>query len=412
MEGDPGEQVVSSAADSSSPTPLNIPVNISDGVINVGCSPASSVNGVGATTDRSDGVLISWNGIPETGAQYRVYRNTVNNAATAKPIGTTWQTATTYLDISAAVPTVNDPGGCFNPADVTPATYFYWVLARSASGCVSENYSTPVAQGSRAYAGKSLNTGLVLEKNLPAKRVTAGAFSVSPGSPIAIRLDDGDSMLNPDSVGAYASAGEWQSEEFFITPANESGALWVSVNLPDTLLPGERIRFEAAANTLSGETVGPIVVEYVVDGGASKTRVVPNFPEAVGDAYQSPGEGVYASPQTVLLPLPDSYSSNSLTVYYFAEDESGGAWVPAENVDGLLVAAETVDANTGKAIAVTLRHSAVLQLGTPPKPEAPKQKDAALMSIGLSPRHLADLLMFLLVVAFFASVRVKGIKPA
>jgi hypothetical protein len=60
----------------------------------------------------SDKVVITWSGT--SGNYFRVYRNTSNNSSTATALGS-WQTSTTYNDLSATV----------------SITYYYWVKAAS-----------------------------------------------------------------------------------------------------------------------------------------------------------------------------------------------------------------------------------------------------------------------------------------
>ncbi|MGE5355815.1 MAG: hypothetical protein ACM3PT_06200 [Deltaproteobacteria bacterium] len=78
-----------------------------------------------------DKVQITWSGT--SGNYFRVFRNTVNNSSTATALGS-WQTSTSYDDISAAV----------------NVTYYYWVKAASnANGDNSSAFSS-VDSGWRA----------------------------------------------------------------------------------------------------------------------------------------------------------------------------------------------------------------------------------------------------------------------
>jgi photosystem II stability/assembly factor-like uncharacterized protein len=74
-----------------------------------------------------DKVWVIWNA-PVNGTNFMVYRNTVNNAATATPLGgTTWTTYNFFSDLTA------NPG----------VTYYYWVrAARSNTGQRPSDYSS------------------------------------------------------------------------------------------------------------------------------------------------------------------------------------------------------------------------------------------------------------------------------
>lgn len=122
-------------------------------VVIVGCIPAAAPSGVSASQDQSDAVVVSWNAVAGSNIEYRVYRGTTSSAIGAVPIGEGWQTATTFSDITALVPEV-DQGDCFNPGQVSEVHYFYWVRARSQEGCESDLSATP-AEGFRVRAAKS-----------------------------------------------------------------------------------------------------------------------------------------------------------------------------------------------------------------------------------------------------------------
>ncbi len=131
-----------------------------DAVIEIGCAPPGTPSGVTATQNRSDGVQIGWSAVATTGAEYRVYRNTVNNAASALALGTEWQTSTSFLDISALVPAVVPGDGCTVPDQVTEVSYFYWVRARTPEGCQG-SLSATSAEGFRVQAKREQVASLV-----------------------------------------------------------------------------------------------------------------------------------------------------------------------------------------------------------------------------------------------------------
>jgi hypothetical protein len=147
-----GSGGVTSAATSASDSDGNgLTFGFEDSVVEIGCEPPATPTGVAATQNRSDGVLVTWDVVATTGAEYRVYRNTVNNAATAVPLGDSWQSNTTYLDITANVPVVISGDGCNMPDMVNEVHYFYWVQARTADGCQG-SLSAASAEGFRVQA--------------------------------------------------------------------------------------------------------------------------------------------------------------------------------------------------------------------------------------------------------------------
>lgn len=137
----------------------NFEVAITDGEVEVGCTPAETPSGVTATTGASDGVTVAWDAIATAGAEYRVFRSTTNDGASAVALGDRWQPETDFLDITALLPRVVGADAC-NPGVQQPVTYFYWVKSRSASGCESDLSATP-ATGSRGASKAAFNSAAV-----------------------------------------------------------------------------------------------------------------------------------------------------------------------------------------------------------------------------------------------------------
>jgi len=142
------EDVFSSAAQANAQL---LPLVITDGSIQVGCTPPPAPTDVAATQGSPDAVVITWTGIGLANAEYRVFRSTTPVAGNALPLGTAWQTSTSFQDVTAQVPVVNDPGGCFREPDITEVHYYYWVKARNEIGCESE-LSASYAEGYRGLA--------------------------------------------------------------------------------------------------------------------------------------------------------------------------------------------------------------------------------------------------------------------
>ncbi|MBL7649046.1 MAG: hypothetical protein JNK74_22950 [Candidatus Hydrogenedentes bacterium] len=145
--------VATSAARSVETSPGNFEVvdvtyRYEDVAVPIGCVPPVAPGGVTATQNRSDSVFVSWSAVAGAGIEYRVYRNTANNAATAAPIGEGWQAEATFSDITALVPEVVPGEGCNAPDTLREVRYFYWVKARSEEGCESPLSAAP-AEGFR-----------------------------------------------------------------------------------------------------------------------------------------------------------------------------------------------------------------------------------------------------------------------
>lgn len=147
LSGGAGETLdVTGGAESSATAPdgtTRIPINFVDGTVLAGCDPAETPTGVTATQGLPDRVDISWNAVATPNAEYRVYRNTQNDPATAAPLGTAWVTGTTFSDLSALPPDAGGIAGCCLFGEPIPVQYYYWVKARTETGCESALSATP-----------------------------------------------------------------------------------------------------------------------------------------------------------------------------------------------------------------------------------------------------------------------------
>jgi hypothetical protein len=160
---------IGSSASATGPNP-NIPlcfeVVFLDGEVATGCLPPAAPGNVSATQGRSDGVRIAWDAIAVAGAEYRVYRNTQLNIATAVPLGEGWQAGTSITDVTALPPDVEVPKGCPRREEITEVRYYYWVRAREPEGCISE-FSAEPAVGfrgeSKAVSAAGVGGGLKSE---------------------------------------------------------------------------------------------------------------------------------------------------------------------------------------------------------------------------------------------------------
>jgi hypothetical protein len=154
VAGDPD----SSASPANAETMAPIGVVFESGFVSVGCLSPPAPTNISATSNRSDGVLVSWSGIGIIGAEYRVFRSDASDGAGAQPLGDSWQTGTTFLDVSAALPVVTPPPGCGGEPIVDETRYYYWVKSRTSDGCESD-LAGP-AEGVRA-AAKQLGAAIV-----------------------------------------------------------------------------------------------------------------------------------------------------------------------------------------------------------------------------------------------------------
>jgi hypothetical protein len=164
-----------------------VAVTCSSGMVQVGCTAPGTPTGVTATQDQAAKVTISWTAVADA-QSYRVFRSNDANPSNAQAIGTDWQPATTYDDLSAAEPTVTTPAGCFRAAVYAPVQYDYFVEAKNAVGCVS-SLSAPVL-GARG-AAKALTTAGIWPSS-PADRggllSSLATVLVLAGFPIARRM--------------------------------------------------------------------------------------------------------------------------------------------------------------------------------------------------------------------------------
>jgi len=125
-----------------------------EGVVTVNWLPVAPTNVRASESDHPAGILIEWDPIAGASVEYRVYRSEDSDPANAAPLGTGWQTETSYLDTSAA------SGGalaCFSLSTTSGDIYYYWVRARN-SGHVESDLS-PVAQGAMSRKAEGAEGG-------------------------------------------------------------------------------------------------------------------------------------------------------------------------------------------------------------------------------------------------------------
>lgn len=142
----------SSAASGGNP-PVSLPVAFADGGVLFGCDPAEAPVNVQATQGLADRVDVTWDPVATPGAQYRVFRSNDAESSHAVPLGTGWQAATLFSDVTAQPARTSDGFACCPPGEAVVFQYYYWVKARTATGCESDFSAVP-ALGYRG-AGKA-----------------------------------------------------------------------------------------------------------------------------------------------------------------------------------------------------------------------------------------------------------------
>jgi len=142
-----------SSAASSGSSPISLPLAFVDGGVVFGCDPADTPVNVQATQGLEDRVDVSWDPVAAPGALYRVFRSNDADSANAVPLGTEWQAATLFSDVTAQPARASCGFACCPPGEVVTFNYYYWVKARTAMGCESDFSAVP-ALGYRG-AGKA-----------------------------------------------------------------------------------------------------------------------------------------------------------------------------------------------------------------------------------------------------------------
>lgn len=114
----------------------SIGLTLVTGTIGLTCGDLPAPANVQASDEEVEGVFVTWDAV--TGAaEYRVYRNTVNESASSTALSG-WIADTEFLDESA----LDSSGSAGCAPDTVGTTFYYWVVASSAAGCESP-FSAP-----------------------------------------------------------------------------------------------------------------------------------------------------------------------------------------------------------------------------------------------------------------------------
>ncbi len=220
------------------------------------------------------------------------------------------------------------------------------------------------------------------EEVLPLDLEASPNTVISSWQPIAIRLAVGDEV-DPETVwctvegdlGYAAVGGDWLPS---YSPSNRDG--WIVFTPTEAYQDGEYLTVTAGAMKLDGSEIEPVSYNFIVSADAViqplETFVIEELAAPLIDvdistqltpAYRVGPVGVYSEPTAVQIPVPEGYTADDLTVYYYSESERHEGWFPADRVLGLVVpkSQQTVLINGQQFVEVTINHSAVLALGVP-----------------------------------------------
>jgi hypothetical protein len=138
----------------STPSVQSVLVAVEDRAVTLPCEPPVAPSGLQASTNRNDGVLLTWQSLPGT-VEYRVCAAPINDPGAAVPLGEGWLQTTSYLDEGAPLPREMRRLGCLRRYETVGR--YYWVVSRdSTTHCESAPTGGGVL-GART-AGKALNS--------------------------------------------------------------------------------------------------------------------------------------------------------------------------------------------------------------------------------------------------------------
>lgn len=186
LSDDPGlvDLYSSGQPSAASLTGTALPVAVSSGEVFINCDGLGpdAPTGVTASTGDPSAVTVSWD--PAAGAvEYRVYRAKTSTAGAVDAVSNWMAGVTSWRDASAAGPANMITLGC-QGGGPQPVHYYYWVRARSESGCPSD-YSQP-AEGWRDSSAKAAVLSAALIGSAPADGglFAAAALALSTGAAI------------------------------------------------------------------------------------------------------------------------------------------------------------------------------------------------------------------------------------
>lgn len=374
-----GGEAASSSASTNGAEGLD--VMMLDGKVLIGCSPAQTPGNVVASQGRPDAVEVTWNAVATPNAQYRVFRSNSNDPATASPLGNGWQTATSFVDFSAKAPVLVSESGCCRPAVYRESRHYYWVKARTQTGCESA-FSTPAAEGYRGNANKAAGADKTVAAVFPAGLAGPAELLASAGDTLVVWLAS-DEEIEPASVWAQIETEGEQVDHVEWIPASEMEAKggWLRVPAPGRWPENGRVVLRAGAETLSGVPLGPRVREFRIRQTSEVSArpaagfrleelpsgLVPELAEGVGPLFRVGPDSLFETPQRFWLPVPEGIRPDDLTLYYFSSDAGDFRWFPGDRVEGWLApGVERIRRGNVAYLGFYVHHGGVVQLGYAP----------------------------------------------
>lgn len=369
-----GVDSFSTAANASS---QSLPLRFNDGAVIVGCTPrAGAPSGVAATTGRADGVLVTWSGVANPGATYRVFRGVINDFSAAQPLGVGETAQTNFLDTTAAAPELPEGAGCACPGpEPVVTTYFYWVVARTEAGCTG-NPGGP-AQGARGGAKTTPAAGEAQSDVLPGRVAGADIREVAPGDPVAVRLPA--PLAAADAEIPELARGAYRLERV----RRDDGSLWIRA-VPASEWPAGRVfHLRAWGRDADGRRVGPVAHAFRAGDRPELARgarvepveagAYPYLEVGVNAVWRLGPETVYDAPRAFLVPVPSDEDPRALLAYRYLDGGAAAGWYPAARVRGWLAGEPTLHREGGRVyLRLEVWEGGVVQLGTrdTPRPEA------------------------------------------
>ncbi len=365
-----------------------------------------------ASTDRPDGVRIAWDAVEGDGVEYRVYRADTPVFQDAVPLGAGWQAATAFVDISAEAAGDEAAAGCFRPAYGQGRDYYYWVKARSESGC--EGKPNRQEQLGRRIASLSTprNVQAALDV-LPGRSAGGPVLLTEDMSMLAIRLSS-DKAIDPNSVVGSVSSESLSAADIEWIPAldreprnTRARAGWAVYRPQQPWVGGEVVTFTVSAKTLQGRALPSVTRQFALapdaEGstmGASALSMLalgldetPGLSEGLGTPYRVEPSEIFASMQLIWLPVPPERKLRQVELYYFSDAEGDGRWVRGRDMAGWL--GSQVEEKTEAGITYAgywIRHGGIVQLGLAPGKNDSKTESAAVGEVLLTSLVLLSLL--------------------
>lgn len=363
IDGEVGEFLaLTGANESAADTSANsndIPISSTAGAIEVSCPGPDAPQSVTASQGNANGVSVTW-AQSQGATAYCVYRNTTNNSASASAISA-WTASLSYLDTTAAAPTVTG-GGCAGPR-VENHVYYYWVRARNESGCIGL-LSAP-AQGYRGQSKAFQPDATTFVESLPA--------APGPASSLSVRLRS-SARIAPHTVWGAVDGVEVSNVQWVPVAADNADG-WVVVR-PETAWPvGETVQVTVGAKAAPGMDVKPVSATFSIrdesEGGeaALASEAVPELDRGVGDVFRVVPDEPYDTPREVRLPVPPGLLAQDVQVFYYRQAGDGMGWYAGENVKGWLIPESFSVERNGKAdcIVFEVTHGGIVQLGLKPE---------------------------------------------